>query len=78
MAVLKEKRQMLETAYAEDEATLRRIKRSRELLEASSPYMEEWNEGTIRQLVEMVKVISKDQLLVVLKDGTEIHQSMMQ
>ena len=37
-------------------------------------HMTEWSEGTIRQLVHTVKVISADRIRVFLNDGVEIEQ----
>ena len=44
------------------------------MLEEASPAITEWNEITIRQLVERVTVVSADEICVILKDGAEIHQ----
>lgn len=34
----------------------------------------EWDESVIRQMVETVKVMSKDEIIVTLKGGAEINQ----
>ena len=36
--------------------------------------MTEWNESTIRQLVDTVRVVSAERIVVYLHDGTEITQ----
>lgn len=36
-----------------------------------------WDETTIRQLVDTVKVISKDKIIVFLRGGIQIEQDMM-
>ena len=62
---------------AEDKAqaeTARRIKRAAEAMQSASPYLTEWDEIIIHQLVEQVKVISKGEIEVMLKNGTEIRQ----
>lgn len=62
---------------AEDKAqaeTARRIERAAEVMQSASPHLTEWNETIIRQLVEQVKVLSKDEIEVRLKNGTEIRQ----
>lgn len=43
-------------------------------MENASPQIAEWDEFAIRQLVESVKVISKDEIMVTLKGGIEIRQ----
>ena len=37
----------------------------------------QWEESTIRQLVDTVKVLSKDRILVCLRGGIQIKQDMM-
>lgn len=71
---LKERRS---TIYAEDKAQVeaaRRIKRAAEAMQSASPHLTEWNESVIRQLVEQVKVVSKDEIEVILKNGMQIRQ----
>ena len=71
---LKERRAAI---CAEDKAqaeTARRIKRAAEAMQSASPHLTEWDEIIIRQLVEQVKVISKGEIEVMLKNGTEIRQ----
>ena len=54
-----------------------RIKDAAQTLENASPRITEWDESAIRQLVETVKVLSKDEIAVTLKGGIEIHQKIM-
>ena len=42
------------------------------LLENAVPYIAEWDESAIRQLVAQVKVLSKNEIIVTLKGGIEI------
>ena len=56
---------------------LNEIKQQQSLLENASPRITEWDESAIRQLVETVKVLSKDEIAVTLKGGIEIHQKIM-
>lgn len=51
-----------------------RIKDAAQIMENASPQIAEWDEFAIRQLVESVKVISKDEIMVTLKGGIEIRQ----
>lgn len=50
------------------------MSQAEQVLEEASPDITEWNEITIRQLVERVTVVSADEICVSLKDGAEIHQ----
>ena len=42
--------------------------------ESASPQFVQWDETVIRQLVETVRVLSKDEVAVILKSGIEIRQ----
>ena len=42
--------------------------------ESASPRFVQWDETVIRQLVETVRVLSKDEVAVILKSGIEIRQ----
>ena len=54
-----------------------RIMDAAQTLENASPYITEWDESAVRQLVETVKVLSKDEIAVTLKGGIEICQKIM-
>ena len=43
----------------------------------ASPYITEWDESAVRQLVETVKILSKDEVAVTLKGGIELCQKIM-
>ena len=73
MATLKEKRKSIIAHHEGSEVNLR-IKRAVELMENSSAELMEWEESTIRQLVDWVKIISKEEILVCLHGGIEIRQ----
>lgn len=53
------------------------IRNTVEALEQAPEKITEWNESTIRQLVDTVKVISKDKLEIHLHSGTVIEQDMI-
>ena len=53
----------------------RRITATQDVLADLSPPITEWDELAIGQLVDTVKVISKEEILVTLKGGDEIRQS---
>lgn len=71
MAALKEKRKNIESHCEGSEVDLR-IKRAVEFMENSSAELTQWEESTIRQLVDWVKIISANEILVGLHGGIEI------
>ena len=75
---LKEQREAALAADKNLEQAGQRVKEGRRLLEKSSAIITKWDESVIRQLVESVKVISKEQLLVTLKGGVQIQQSVIE
>lgn len=75
MAALKEKRKNIEAHHAGSEVDLR-IKRAVEFMESSSAELIEWEESIIRQLVDWVKIISAEEILVCLHGGIESRQEM--
>ena len=54
-----------------------RILDAAQTLENASLHITEWDESAVRQLVETVKVLSKDEIAVTLKGGIEICQKIM-
>lgn len=75
MASLKEQRETISAQLRNNTEAQDRIQRTVIALDKVGHHMTEWNEDDIRQLVHTVKVISVDQIKVILTDGTEIHQS---
>ncbi len=47
-------------------------------MEEASPDITEWDEATIRQLVETVKVLSAEKIEVYLRGGVKVTQDMIQ
>lgn len=45
-------------------------------MENSSSKITEWEESTIRQLIDSVKIISNEEILVCLHGGIELRQKM--
>ena len=72
---LKQKRSDLEANMQVQNENRRRITATQNALADLSPRITEWDELAIRQLVDTVKVISKEEILVTLKSGDEIRQS---
>ena len=75
--ILKEKRSGILANNKEQAEAHQRITDAARTLESASPHITEWDEAAIRQLVETVKVLSKDEIAVTLKGGTEICQKIM-
>lgn len=72
--VLKRQKEEILQSCADAEKICNRMIQAEQVLEEASPAITEWNEITIRQLVERVTVVSADEICVSLKDGAEIHQ----
>ena len=72
---LKETRAEILAESAKNAESDRKIQCAVQVLEASPLQITEWDESTIRQLVMQVKVLSKDEIMVTLKGGIEIRQS---
>lgn len=75
--LLKEKRSGILADNNEQANANQRIMDAAQTLENASPHITEWDESAIRQLVETVKVLSKDEIAVTLKGGIEICQKIM-
>ena len=71
---LKEKRSGILADNSEQAKANQRIQDAAQTLEDASPHITEWDESAVRQLVETVKVLSKDEIAVTLKGGIEIRQ----
>ena len=75
IASLKVQREQMEYQRQSNAVTAQRIGTAASLLEKSSPELTEWDETVIRQLVDTVKVLSKDMVTVYLRGGMEVTQS---
>ena len=74
---LKELRATILAESREHAEADRRIRDAAGMLENAVPHIAEWDESAVRQLVETVKVLSKDEVAVTLKGGIEICQKIM-
>ena len=54
---------------------MQRIQDAATVLESAPAEITEWDEALIRQLVDTVKVVSADQIIVFLRGGGQIEQS---
>ena len=52
-----------------------RMKQAEQALESAAPMITEWSENAVRQIVERVTVLSADEVLVRIKSGAEIKQT---
>lgn len=73
MAALKEKRKSIEAKRDGSWPDLR-IKQALDYMEDHSPTITEWDETAIRQLVDWVRILSSEEILVCLHGGLEIRQ----
>ena len=71
---LKGKRARLQEQREKDSATAKRMEAIATAMEQLPVELTGWEESAIRQLVDTVKVLSKDRILVCLRCGTEIEQ----
>lgn len=76
-AVLKEKRAYLQEQQKNNAQAHQRIREIADVLKETPAEITEWDESLIRQLVEMVKVLSADRILVRLRSGVQIEQDML-
>ena len=51
------------------------MKQAEETIENAAPTITEWNENAVRQIVERVTVLSANEILVRIKGGAEIKQT---
>lgn len=75
--LLKERRSGILADNKEQAKANQRIMDAAQTLENASPHITEWDESAVRQLVETVKILSKDEVAVTLKGGIEICQKIM-
>ena len=52
-----------------------RMKQAEQAIESTASTITEWNENAVRQIVERVTVLSADEVLVRIKSGAEIKQT---
>ena len=74
---LKEKRKAIEELRKENAVASHYIAGALEVMESTSSKLTEWDEPTIRQLVDTVRIVSADQIIVCLRGGVEIQQNMI-
>ena len=75
LAALKERRAHALGVQAENELMAKRLQRASAVMEAAPAEVTEWSESIVHQLVEEVKVLSKDELQVTFRNGITISQT---
>ena len=73
-ALKKQKEEILQSSVDTDRICTR-MKQAEQAIENTASTITEWNENAIRQIVERVTVLSADEVLVRIKGGAEIKQT---
>ena len=73
-ALKKQKEAILQSSTDADRVCTR-MKQAEQAVENAASTITEWNENAIRQIVERVTVLSADEVLVRIKSGAEIKQT---
>ena len=68
-------REIFDAVQAENELMAKRLQRAAAIMEAAPAEVTEWNESIVHQLVEEVKVLSKDEIKVTFRNGITISQT---
>ena len=76
-AELKAKRVELEQQQAEDTELASYMEEAADIMEQADTAITEWDEHQIRALVESVRILSKDEILVRLKSGIEKREDLI-
>ena len=75
LAVLKQRKAHALGVQAENEVMAKKLRCAAAVMEAAPAEVTEWNESVVHQLVEEIKVLSKDEIKVTFRNGTEITQT---
>ena len=75
IAALKQQRTQVETLCRDSDAAAQRLNKTVSILENASPKLQHWDETVIRQLVDTIKVMSAEKIIVYLRGGAEIEQA---
>ena len=70
----RQKEAILQSSTDADRACTR-MKQAEETIENAAPTITEWNENAVRQIVERVTILPADEILVRIKGGAEIKQT---
>ena len=56
--------------------SIQRVRAAADLMEQLSEKLTQWDEGVIRQLVDTVKVVSAEEIVVYLRGGVDVRQEL--
>ena len=73
-ALKKQKEGILQSSVDTDRICTR-MKQAEQAMETTAQTITEWSENAVRQIVERVTVLSADEVLVRIKSGAEIKQT---
>ena len=76
-AELKKQRSRIQEQRTNNSALMKRVDDVASTLRQTSPTITEWDESLIRQLVDTVKVVSAEKIIVYLQGGTQVEQNMV-
>ena len=77
-AELKKQRSRIQEQRTNNSALMKRVDDVASTLRQTSPKITEWDESLIRQLVDTVKVVSAEKIIVYLQGGTQVEQNMLE
>ena len=75
LALLKNRKAHALGVQAENEVMAKKLRCAAAVMEAAPVEVTEWNESVVHQLVEEIKVLSKDEIKVTFRNGTELTQT---
>ena len=76
VAVLKEKQASMIENTQKNTVSIQRVRAAADLMEQLSEKLTQWDEGVIRQLVDTVKVVSAEEIVVYLRGGVDVRQEL--
>lgn len=74
----KKQRSRIQEQRTNNSALMKRVDDVASTLRQTSPTITEWDESIIRQLVDTVKVVSSEKIIVYLQGGTQVEQNMVE
>ena len=72
---LKKQKETILQSSMDTDRVCARMKQAEQAIESAAQTITEWNENAVRQIVERVTVLSADEILVQIKGGAEIKQT---
>lgn len=72
---LKKQKETILQSSMDTDCVCTRMKQAEQAIESTASTITEWSENAVRQIVERVTVLSADEILVRIKGGAEIKQT---